>query len=94
MIQNVTANTLYEVPLLMAAEGLDEVACRKLGLITHQPDLREWSAMVRREKAARKQVEIALAGKYTQLHDAYLSVVESLRHAGTANGRADPHPLD
>ena len=86
VIQNVTANTLYEVPLLMAAEGLDEVACRKLGLITHQPDLREWSAMVRREKAARKQVEIALAGKYTQLHDAYLSVVESLRHAGTANG--------
>lgn len=85
VIQNVTAETLYEVPLLMAREGLDEVVCRKLGLITHQPDLREWSAMVRREKNARRKVTIALVGKYTQLHDAYLSVVESLRHAGTAN---------
>ncbi len=86
VIPNTTAQTLYEVPLLMAAEGLDEVVCRKLGLITHQPDLREWSAMVRREKSARKRVCIALVGKYTQLHDAYLSVVEALHHAGTANG--------
>lgn len=85
VIQNATAETLYEVPLLMAKEGLDEVVCRKLGLITHQPDLREWSAMVKREKNARKRVSIALVGKYTQLHDAYLSVVESLNHAGTAN---------
>ena len=85
VIQNATARTLYEVPLLMAKEGLDEVVCRKLGLITHQPDLREWTTMVRREQAARRQVTIALVGKYTQLHDAYLSVVESLKHAGTAN---------
>ena len=85
VIQNTTAETLYEVPLLMAKEGLDEVVCRKLGLITHQPDLREWSAMVKREKNAHKKVTIALVGKYTQLHDAYLSVVESLNHAGTAN---------
>ena len=55
VIQNATAETLYEVPLLMAKEGLDEVVCRKLGLITHQPDLREWSAMVKREKNARKR---------------------------------------
>ena len=85
VIQNTTAETLYEVPLLMAKEGLDEVVCRKLGLITHQPDLREWSAMVKREKNAHRRVCIALVGKYTQLHDAYLSVVESLNHAGTAN---------
>ena len=85
VIQNATASTLYEVPLLMAEEGLDEAVCRKLGLITHQPDLREWTAMVKREKAARRRVRIALVGKYTQLHDAYLSVVESLSHAGTAN---------
>ena len=77
VIQNTTAETLYEVPLLMAKEGLDEVVCRKLGLITHQPDLRE--------KNAHRRVCIALVGKYTQLHDAYLSVVESLNHAGTAN---------
>ena len=86
VIQNATASTLYEVPLLMAEEGLDEAVCRKLGLITHQPDLREWTAMVKREKAASRRVRIALVGKYTQLHDAYLSVVESLNHAGTANG--------
>ena len=85
VIQNTTAETLYEVPLLMAKEGLDEVVCRKLGLITHQPDLREWTAMVKREKNAHRHVRIALVGKYTQLHDAYLSVVESLFHAGTAN---------
>ena len=85
VIQNTTASTLYEVPLLMAREGLDEVVCRKLGLITHQPDLREWSAMVRREKSAHRHVRIALVGKYTKLHDAYLSVVESLHHAATAN---------
>ena len=85
VIQNTTASTLYEVPLLMAEEGLDEAVCRKLGLITHRPDLREWTAMVKREKAASRRVPIALVGKYTQLHDAYLSVVESLNHAGTAN---------
>ena len=85
VIQDVTAETLYEVPLLMAEEDLDGVVCRKLGLVTHPPDLREWTAMVRREKNAHRRVRIALVGKYTQLHDAYLSVVEALRHAGTAN---------
>ncbi len=85
VIQNATAQTLYEVPLLLQKEGLDEAVCRRLGLITPQPDLREWAAMVRQEKAAKRRVEIALVGKYTQLHDAYLSVVESLNHAGIAN---------
>ena len=85
VIQNTTAETLYEVPLLLAKEGLDAVVCRKLGLITPQPDLREWSAMVKREKSVHRKVEIALVGKYTQLHDAYLSVVEALHHAGTAH---------
>ncbi len=86
VIQNSTAETLYEVPLLMAREGLDAVVCRKLGLQTAPLDLTEWSALVRRIKGADKTVEIALVGKYTQLHDAYLSVVESLAHAGAANG--------
>lgn len=84
VIQNTTAETLYEVPLLMAQEGLDEVVCRKLGLLTGPCDLREWRAMVHREKAASRRVTIALVGKYTQLHDAYLSVVEALNHAGAA----------
>lgn len=85
VIQNSTADSLYEVPLLMAKEGLDEVVCRKLGIKTPPPDLAEWQAMVERIKNPGKCVQIALVGKYTALHDAYLSVVESLSHAGTAN---------
>ena len=85
VIQNLTAETLYEVPLLMAAEGLDSAVCRKLGFKTPEADLRSWKAMVEREKHAHRHIRIALVGKYTQLHDAYLSVVEALRHAGTAN---------
>ena len=85
VIQNATARSLYEVPLMLAREGLDEEVCRKLRLYTPQPDLREWCAMVEKEKNAHRSVEIALVGKYTQLHDAYLSVVEALHHAGIAN---------
>lgn len=85
VIQNSTASTLYEVPLMLAKEGLDQVVCEKLHLDTPKPDLDAWRALVEKIKNADKQVQIALVGKYTQLHDAYLSVVESLFHAGTAN---------
>ncbi len=86
VIQNATASCLYEVPLLLAREGLDRVVCRKLGLnAVPMPDLAEWTAMVERVKHASKNVTIALVGKYTQLHDAYLSIVEALSHAGTEN---------
>ncbi len=86
VIQNMTASCLYEVPLLLAREGLDRVVCRKLGLHSiPEPDLTEWTSMVERVKHATKHVTIALVGKYVQLHDAYLSVVEALGHAGTAN---------
>ncbi|MFR3921140.1 MAG: glutamine amidotransferase-related protein [Dysosmobacter welbionis] len=84
VIQNATAETLYEVPLLMAKEGLDEVVCRKLGLITHQPDLREWSAMVKREKNARKRVSIALVASTPAPRRLPLRG-GVLNHAGTAN---------
>ena len=85
VIQNATASCLYEVPLLFAKEGLDHVVCRKLGIVTAKPDLDEWRAMVERTKNAKKCVNIALVGKYVQLHDAYMSVVEALSHAGTEN---------
>ena len=88
VIQNTTASTLYEVPLLLAQEGLDAVVCRRLGLDAPEPDLREWQAMVERILHPRQTVTIALVGKYTQLHDAYLSVAEALAHAGAANGAA------
>ena len=70
--------------LLMEREGLCRVACRKLGLPQREPDLAEWTALVQRINGVHKTVQIALVGKYTGLHDAYLSVAESLFHAGTA----------
>ncbi|MDR1298774.1 MAG: CTP synthase [Oscillospiraceae bacterium] len=85
VIQNPTASSLYEVPLLLAGEGLDRAVCRKLGLQLPEPDLREWRAMVERTRSASGQVRIALVGKYTELHDSYLSIVESLSHGGTEN---------
>ncbi len=85
VIQNTTASTLYEAPLLLEHEGLSRVVCRKLGLDCPEPELSEWRAMVSRIKNARKSVSIALVGKYVQLHDAYLSVAESLQHAAAAN---------
>ena len=86
VIQNTTADTLYEVPLLLQKEGLDEIVCRKLGLSCPAADMTHWAAMVSDIKNAKKEVTIALVGKYVQLHDAYLSVEESLFHAGTACG--------
>lgn len=85
VIQNVTAETLYEVPLLLEQEHLDDVVCRKLGLEEKTADMQEWCSMVRAIKNAKRHVSVALVGKYTFLHDAYLSVVESLFHAGIAN---------
>ena len=85
VIQNTTASTLYEAPLLLEREGLSKAVCRGLGLDCPEPDLAEWTAMVERIKTAQKTVRIALVGKYVSLHDAYLSVAESLFHAGTAN---------
>ena len=84
VIPNVTASTLYEAPLLLEKAGLCRVVCRKLGLGSGVPDMAHWQAMVDRIHGVRKRVQIALVGKYTELHDAYLSVVESLFHAGTA----------
>ena len=86
VIENATASTLYQVPLLLEQEGLADRVCEKLGLEVPAPDLSEWQAMVDKIFAAKTPVEIALVGKYTQLHDAYLSVVEALFHAGTSLG--------
>ena len=84
VIQNATASTLYEVPLLLEHEGLCRVVCRKLHLDCGEPDMTEWRALVNKIHGVHRHVCIALVGKYVGLHDAYLSVVESLFHAGTA----------
>ena len=86
VIENATAPTLYEVPLLLHKEGLDGVVCRRLSLGTPEPDLAGWTEMVGRIKSCEKTVKIALAGKYVSLRDAYLSVAEALAHGGCAHG--------
>lgn len=85
VIQNLNAPSLYAVPLLLEEEGLCRAICRKLGLAQREPALAAWREMVHREQFPQKECRIALVGKYVQLQDAYLSIVESLKHAGIAN---------
>lgn len=85
VIQNLTAPSLYEVPLWLENEGLANSVCHHLGIENPTPDLTEWSEMVKRAENATKEVTIALVGKYVELHDAYLSVAEALRHGGIDN---------
>ena len=84
-LQNLDVESLYEAPLAMEKEHLAEVACECLKLENRIPDLKEWENMVNASKNPTKEVNIALVGKYISLHDAYISVVESLKHAGIAN---------
>lgn len=85
VIQNLTAPSLYEVPLWLEREGLAQSVCHHLGLENLVPDLSEWTEMVQRAENSHKTVKIALVGKYVELHDAYLSVAEALRHGGIVN---------
>ena len=82
VIENLTLPVLYEAPLYLEERGLSSVVCRELHLTVPEPDLSEWQAMVAAIKSRSKTVTIGLVGKYVQLHDAYLSVSEALRHAG------------
>jgi CTP synthase len=86
VIAAVDAPSLYQVPLMLRDEGLDAVVVRRLGLPDVEPDLTEWEQLVARVSAARDRTTVAIVGKYVDLPDAYLSVVEALRHAGLANG--------
>ena len=86
VIENLTLPSLYTVPLSLHANGLDRVVCRNLSLDTPEPDLKDWEKLVARIQNRSETVRIALVGKYVKLHDAYLSVAESLRHAGYEAG--------
>ena len=87
VIQNLTAPVLYEVPLMLEHEGLAASVCHHLELDeTRKPDLAGWKDMVDRARSATQHISIALVGKSVELHDAYLSVVEALCHAGIENG--------
>lgn len=85
VIPNVDAETIYDVPLIFEQEGLDEIVIRKLQLNCTEHDLKEWRAMVDKIKHPAHSVKIAIVGKYVALPDAYLSVVEALKHGGVAN---------
>ena len=80
------AENIYMVPSMMQEQGLDRAVCERLSLVTGPADMREWDAVVERIKNATGEVRIAIVGKYVQLQDAYLSVVEALNHAGIHHG--------
>ncbi|MDR3216852.1 MAG: CTP synthase [Clostridiaceae bacterium] len=86
VISNVTLPSLYSAPIMLHDNNLDSVVCRELGLETPAPDLTEWKQMLVRMAKANRKVKIAVCGKYIKLHDAYLSIIESLYHAGYENG--------
>ncbi len=85
VIENRTLPVLYQAPLMLEANHLAEIVCRKMQIPCGPCDLSEWTAMLEKMENAHRQVRIALVGKYVQLHDAYLSVAEALSHAGYAN---------
>jgi len=80
------ASSLYDIPLVLNDEGLDTQICKMLHLTDVEPDLAEWTALVRNVAAATFPVRVGIVGKYIALPDAYLSVVESLKHAGAHHG--------
>ncbi len=85
VLQNLDAKSLYEVPLMMEEENLAGAVCECLHIPCPAPDLDQWRQMVEVFYHPKETVTIALVGKYVVLHDAYLSVVEALRHGGIAN---------
>lgn len=82
VIENRTLPNLYEAPLMLEEAKFSAKVCRELNLKTKEPDLCEWKQMVEKIRNRNKEVRIGLVGKYVKLHDAYLSVVEALSHAG------------
>lgn len=85
VLQNLDVEYLYEAPLAMEKEHLAQAACECLKLSCPEPDLTDWKAMVESLRSPDGEVTIAIVGKYVKLHDAYISVVESLKHGGISN---------
>lgn len=85
VIENLTMPSLYQAPIMLEESNLSKIVCRELNLPCGESDMTEWNEMLLRLKEAKKVVKIALVGKYVKLHDAYLSIAESLNHGGFAN---------
>lgn len=86
VIQNLDVSSLYELPLVLEKEGLARIVVGELGLQDAPADLAQWRALAEKTRAAQQTLRVALVGKYISVHDAYLSVVEALHHAGIENG--------
>ena len=86
VVSAIDAEHLYEIPLVLHDEGLDDYVCRVLELADREPQLHEWEQLVQRIDAAEQEIRIGLVGKYVNLPDAYLSVAEAIRHGGYACG--------
>ncbi|GIN40286.1 MULTISPECIES: CTP synthase [Heyndrickxia] len=84
VIESRDADTLYSIPLSLRDQNLDQIVCDHLKLQCHEPDMTEWMGLVEKVRNLSKVTKIALVGKYVELPDAYLSVVEALKHAGYA----------
>ncbi len=82
VIECIDAPTIYEVPLNLEENGLADSVCKQLGVPNEKPALTEWRAMVKKIKNPSKKVKIAVVGKYVELKDAYISIDESIKHAG------------
>jgi CTP synthase len=82
VIESMDVDTLYQIPLNLQAQHMDDIVCAKLHLDTPQADMEEWRQLKDRVQSLTGQVKIGLVGKYTQLPDAYISVNEALKHAG------------
>lgn len=82
VIENQTCSSIYEVPLMMQNQGLDDIVIKKLGLEERPCDMTAWKEMVHKILNPSKDITVAIVGKYVALHDAYLSVAEALSHAG------------
>ena len=85
VLQNLDARSLYEVPLMLEEEHLAQRVCDSLGILCPEPDLKAWRKLTEDFENPKNKVTIAIVGKYVALHDAYLSVVEALKHGGIAN---------
>lgn len=95
VIENNNMPTLYEIPLALEKEGLADVVIKRLGLECAQPDHSDWESMVYRNKHLQQTVDIAIVGKYVELHDSYLSVAEALKHGGIKhNSEVNIHWID
>ena len=86
VIENMTIPVLYEAPIMLEKSNFSNIVCRELGLNAGAPDLSDWNDMLMRIKNRNRNVTVGIVGKYVQLHDAYLSVAEALRHAGYVYG--------